>query len=139
MRSLETYFEAPRLAKYSIGKMDSIFLAVAMDRDRMSAGKKAPILKYFPGFFYYYFGVSYIIWDRRFQLWPNMGHPVNLRQRWTPKNSLPAVSLRLKRLHSKELTSPFTSNVCNRKKGENNVYNFLSFHFLSAVVSTISS
>ena len=43
----------------------------------------------------------------------------------------------LKRLHCKDLTSP--SSCCNRGKGEKNVYNFLSFQFLSAVVPEILS
>ena len=43
----------------------------------------------------------------------------------------------VKRLHQKELTSAV--NVCNRRKGERIVYNFLSPQFLSAVVPTILS
>ena len=45
----------------------------------------------------------------------------------------------LKRLHFKELIRPSPVNVRNRGKGGTNVYNFLSFHFLSAVVPTVLS
>ena len=48
-----------------------------------------------------------------------------------------AALLNVERLHWKELTSAV--NVCNRGKGERNVYNFLSLQFLSAVVPTILS
>ena len=44
----------------------------------------------------------------------------------------------LKRLR-KSWLHPSAANVCNRGKGEKNVYDFLYFHFLSAVVPVILS
>ena len=67
--------------------------------------------------------------------------PRGIFQRLLPsnKNKQTLTSL-LKRLHFKELTSrPSAVNVCNRGKGGTNVYNFLSLHFLSAVVPAVLS
>ena len=40
-------------------------------------------------------------------------------------------------LERADFTLPSAVNVCNRGKGDNNVYNFLSLHLLLAVVPTI--